>query len=240
MRSIDTLINYVQLIKERTLKVIVEDVLKNPVITFVDVKPLISLEESPASPRSHHSYPGGLIDHTAGVTELSYYLSGFMRRFYGMDVNTDYVVAAALLHDLFKYYQYERDPVTGGFKQREDWWLSHEYAILIELSRRGADTYLIRVISQAHDVGPVYTPEGHVLHIADSIDAGIGRKLQDIIFRACIDIERECNGSVLAVKIFNMFMKEVPLNVAAKLVSKGSMAVRSYIKEVLRIRCNDG
>ena len=60
------------------------------------------------------------------------------------------MIAASLLHDLFKYYQYEYDEVVGGFRQREDWYLQHDFALVAELSHRKSPEYLIRVCAEAH------------------------------------------------------------------------------------------
>ena len=234
---IKRLLDLAEKIERKDLREQVLEFLERPVITFADVTPKISLEESPAAPKNHHSYRGGLIDHTEGVARIGMALSDLFNDIYGLEVDKDYVLAGALLHDLFKYYQYEPDPVTGGFRQRSDWWLSHEYAIVVEMGIRKMDDYLIRVVSQAHGVGPVYTPEGHVLHLADSTDAKFGQKVQDIIFRACIDIERECEGRVLAVKVFTKFMEDRTIFDVAPLLRKSVDDVRDFIKKELGIEC---
>ena len=106
------------------LRSITLELLKNPVITFVKVEPKITFFESPAAPRKHHAYPGGLLDHTLGVTLIAEKLVDVYSTVYGASIDRDVVIAAALLHDLFKYYQYEPDPLTGGYRPRSDWYLA--------------------------------------------------------------------------------------------------------------------
>jgi hypothetical protein len=74
----------VNLIKDNELKKIVEDVLNNPVLSFTDVKAKIKLEESPAAPRKHHFFTGGLILHTYTVTKIALTLSEIFYEVYGI------------------------------------------------------------------------------------------------------------------------------------------------------------
>ncbi len=217
------------------LREFVLDFLEDPRITFARVEAKLKLEEAPGAPKMHHSYPGGLIDHTLGVARTGRVLSGVFSDVYGLDLDADYVVAGALLHDIFKYYQYEYDDVTGGFRQREDWYLSHDFAIVSELGYRGADEYLIRVISEAHGFNVVATPEGQVLHLADLVDSKFASKLQDVIFRACIDVERETDGKLLAVKVFHSLMRNYTVFDLVPYIKRGSRELREFIRQELGI-----
>lgn len=221
-------------IKEATVRNAVTDILRNPRITFADVEPKISIEESPAAPKAHHSYPGGLLDHTIGVTILAKHFSNAFSELYGYDVQRDYIIGAALLHDIFKYYQYEWDDVTGGFRQREDWYLQHDFALIAELSHRGAPEYLIRVCAEAHGFNVLATPEGQIVHLADSTDSKFAAKIQDIVYRACIDLERETDGKILAIKAYYEIVKRHSLYELARIAQKeGTKALRAFIKREL-------
>ena len=221
-------------IENKEVRTAVMDVLENPRITFADVEPKISVEESPAAPRAHHSYPGGLIDHTIGVTILAKHFTNAFSELYGYDVKRDYVIGAALLHDLFKYYQYEYDEVTGGFRQREDWYLQHDFALIAELSHRKAPEYLIRVCAEAHGFNVLATPEGQIVHLADSTDAKFASKIQDIVYRACIDLERETDGEILAIKAYYAIVKKYSLYELARIAQKkGSRELRAFIRKEL-------
>nr|WP_244403849.1 HD domain-containing protein [Pyrolobus fumarii] len=220
-------------INDEKIRSITVELLREPKITFVRVEPRISFYESPAAPKNHHSYPGGLLDHTLGVTEIAMQLIKVYRDVYGATVNKDIVVAAALLHDLFKYYQYEKDPLTGGYRPRSDWYLSHEFAMVSELYKRGAPDPLVRAIAEAHGTTPFTMVESQIVHQADSTDSQFVSKLQDVVWRACLDLELEVEG-VRAIKIFHEAMKRAPIFEYAKVYySQGRDGLREYIKKLL-------
>ncbi|MEM0026956.1 MAG: HD domain-containing protein [Ignisphaera sp.] len=206
---------------------IVLDILSNPVLTFSSTKPLIAFEDSPAAPRKHHLFSGGLLIHTISVALVAKCIANTFKNIYGVDIDIDLVIAGAILHDIFKYYQYTPDSLNGGYKPREDWYLSHDYAIVAELSRRGAPEALIRVVSEAHGLAPFSTIEGLVLHLADSVDARFGEYIQNVLISKLRDIEKEgCNiykvldGLVKAIGIKNLLkeLKEDKENVMRRAV----------------------
>jgi 7,8-dihydroneopterin 2',3'-cyclic phosphate phosphodiesterase len=220
-------------ISDPELKRITLDLLKEPRITFVKVEPRISFFESPAAPKKHHAYPGGLLDHTLGVTLIAEKLVEVYRHVYGVEVDRDTVVAAALLHDVFKYYQYEHDPLTGGYRPRSDWYLSHEFAMVAELSVRGAPDKLIRAVAETHGTVPFSMLESQIVHQADSTDSQMISQVQDIIWRTCLDIEIE-NPEVKAVKVFNEALKRKPIfDYASIYYREGRDGLREYIKKVV-------
>ncbi len=219
-------------IREATLSV-----LRDPRITFAKVEPKITILESPGAPRKHHAYPGGLIDHTYGVLELSLSIAESYSRVYGIEYDRDLVVAAALLHDIFKYYQYEPDPVAGGFRPRDDWYLSHDFAIVAELSHRGAPDKLIRAVAEVHGTVPFTMIESEIVHHADATDAEFVGKMQEKIWYTCRDIETESNGKYLAIKVFNQLMRQYPLYQLVKVYfEKGKDGLRQFIKEALNLQ----
>lgn len=187
------------------------DIVNNPMLTFTEAKPLISLDASPAAPRKHHFFSGGLLLHTVSVTLIARCIANTFRDLYGVSIDVDLVVAGSILHDIFKFYQYMPDPLNGGYKPREDWYLSHDYAIVAELSRRGAPDTLIRVVSEAHGLAPFSTIEGLILHLADSIDARFGEHIQNVLISKIRDVEKEgCSVyKVLDELIKNMGIKNL-------------------------------
>ncbi len=236
--SAQELVNIAQReISDDTVRTAVLDILQNPRITFADVEPKIKIEESPAAPKAHHSYPGGLIDHTMGVTILAKHFTNAFSELYGYAVQRDYVIGAALLHDIFKYYQYEYDETTGGFRQREDWYLQHDFALIAELAHRHAPEYLIRVCAEAHGFNVLATPEGQIVHLADSTDSKFAAKIQDIVYKACIDLERETDGEILAIKAYYALVLKHSLYELARIAQeKGSKALREFIKKELGVQ----
>ncbi|ABM79893.1 HD domain-containing protein [Hyperthermus butylicus] len=220
-------------IEDENLRKITLELLKNPVITFVKVEPKITFFESPAAPRKHHAYPGGLLDHTLGVTLIAEKLVDVYGSVYGASIDRDVVIAAALLHDLFKYYQYELDPLTGGYRPRSDWYLGHDFAMVAELSTRGAPDKLIRAIAEAHGTVPFSMLESQIVHRADSTDSEMISQIQDIIWRVCLDIELE-KPDAKAVKVFNEALRRRSIFDYAKIYYTGGRdALREYIKKTL-------
>ncbi|BEP18159.1 hypothetical protein PYJP_15110 [Pyrofollis japonicus] len=220
-------------ISNDTIRRLVLELLTEPVITFTKVEPKISFFESPAAPKKHHAYPGGLLDHTLGVTEIAEKLMDVYSNIYGAKIDRNIVVAAALLHDLFKYYQYERDPLTGGYRPRSDWYFSHDFAMVAELSVRGAPERLIRAVAEVHGTVPFTMIESQIVHQADSTDSEMIAKIQDIIWRVCMDIEIEI-PETKAIKVFNEALKRLPIFEYARIYySEGRDALREYIKKLL-------
>ena len=220
-------------IEDPSVRKVVLDILREPRVTFTRVEARISFFESPAAPRKHHAYPGGLLDHTLGVVEIAERLVEVYRTVYGARVDRDIVVGAALLHDLFKYYQYEPDPLTGGYRARSDWYFSHDFLMVAELSARGAPDRLIRAVAETHGTVPFSMVESQLVHQADSTDSEIVSKLQDIVWRACMDIELEL-GTVKAIRIFHEALRRASLFEYVEIYySKGRDALREHIKKLV-------
>ena len=235
-RIISMLESKIDKIRDNEIKKITKELLENPVITFTKVEPRISFIESPAAPKKHHAYPGGLLDHTLGVTEISEKLMEVYSGIYGASIDSDIVIAASILHDLFKYYQYERDPLTGGYRPRSDWYFSHDFAMVAELSSRGAPERLIRAVAEVHGTVPFTMIESQIVHQADSTDSEMIAKIQDIIWRVCLDIELEIPDTK-AIKVFNEALKRLPIFEYAKIYyTKGRDALREFIEQILGLR----
>ncbi|MEM1627668.1 MAG: HD domain-containing protein [Desulfurococcaceae archaeon] len=186
----EELIKIAENIRDEKIRNVVLDILKTPVLTFTNAKPLIDIYTSPAAPRKHHFFTGGLILHTLSVVKIALQLSRIYREHYGIQLDEDLVIAVALLHDIYKYYQYAVDEVNGGYKARDDWYLSHDYAVVAELSRRNAPDKLIRAITEVHGLVPFSTLEGLIVHLADSVDARFGEFLQNVLINRIRDIEK--------------------------------------------------
>jgi len=58
----------------------------------------------PAGTSVHHSYRGGLLQHSYSVAQLAFLISS---RFSGID--TDLIITGALIHDIGKIFEYEKD-----------------------------------------------------------------------------------------------------------------------------------
>lgn len=215
-------------IRDEALRRAVVSVLEDPTLTFTDAKPLISVEEAPAAPRKHHFFTGGLLVHTLSVAWLTLAMAEVFERVYGLQVNKDLALAAALLHDIFKYYQYSADHNEGGYRARGDWYLSHDYAIVAELAVRGAPDALIRAVSEAHGLAPFSTLEGFIVHLADSADARFGEHLQTLLLSRAKDVEREgCNP----YKALNELIASVGITSVVGVWQSGEEVLRERLRE---------
>lgn len=208
--SMDQLIELASGIGDNNMRSLVIDILSNPRLSFTSIEPKISIAESPAAPRKHHMFSGGLIIHTVSVARIALAIHRIFEEVYGVRANRDLVLAAAILHDIYKYYQYDKDEVNGGYRPRDDWYLSHDYAVVAEIAKRGGGDSLIRVVSEVHGVAPITTLEGLIVHLADSIDARFGEYIQSEALSIMRDSGLESRGCRpfellnIAVKRFGM------------------------------------
>ncbi|ADM28581.1 metal dependent phosphohydrolase [Ignisphaera aggregans DSM 17230] len=228
--SLDMLIELANRINRNDLKQLVIDILRNPRLSISSVEPSISIEESPAAPRKHHMFSGGLVIHTLAVARIAEALVDIFESIYNVKADRDLVLAAAILHDIYKYYQYERDVVGGGYKPREDWYLSHDYAIVAELAKRGARDDIIRVVSEVHGIAPITTIEGLVMHLADSIDAKFGEYIQNVLLSRLKVLEQSgCNTTIALIEAARV---EGIKNILARIRSKDELIdiVKKYCR----------
>ncbi len=165
------------LIKDKGLRRKVLDVIANPSIEL-DF-PSLSLEECPAGAYQHHSYVGGLLQHTIAVTKLSLTLCDLMEEVYGGKVDRDVVVAGSLLHDVMKCYTYTPSQDGGYISSRLGEQMDHLTLLVAELYRRGFPVDVIHVAASHHgDVSPVKpkSVEALIVSIADLADSELSRR----------------------------------------------------------------
>ncbi len=138
---------------------------------------------TPAAKRIHHNYPGGLLEHTVSVADLSLKVADSYP-----ELNRDLLLCGALLHDVAKVAEYQngitpqytmegkllghivmgsemltqciRDIRSSGrdFPERLEWMIRH-----MILSHHGSLEFGSPVI-------PLF-PEAFVLHVLDNLDA---------------------------------------------------------------------
>jgi len=219
-------------IKRDDLRSCVLGILENPKMGLASVEPLVSVERSPAAPRKHHAFEGGLVLHTYSVALIALKLCDVVEKVYGIDVDRDLVLAAAILHDIYKFYQYRYDEKEQQFKPRKDWYLSHDYAVVAELARRGCRDDVVRVVSEVHGTVPIATIEGLIVHLADSVDAKLGEYIQNRILEETKELESSCGiKQMLALTIA---VKELGIGRAYRLAMAGSLA--QELKRLLESR----
>ncbi len=122
------------------------------------------LRAYPATPDGHHSYAGGLLEHTVGVTTICRELTQLHPR-----LRADLLLAAALVHDVGRTLELGPPP---GFRPTEDGkLLGHVHLGLRLLENATAPTELLHAAATHHDLRAARTAEAAVLYHANQLDA---------------------------------------------------------------------
>lgn len=169
-------------IRSRTLRRKVLQLLENPSLKIGGkTYSAIPLEKAPASVWRHHNYPGGFVEHTLAVYELSMSISRLVKRIYKCWVNTDLVICGVLLHDIFKPATYTQR--EGGRYRRSNLAerLDHLSLATAELIRRGFPLDAVHVVAASHGrqygpIGPM-TIEALICHLADRTEAELNGEM---------------------------------------------------------------
>jgi 3'-5' exoribonuclease len=144
--------------------------LRATVLRFFDDKAIrTSLRRLPAA-ETHHSYAGGLLEHTVGVATLARETAQLHPR-----LRHDLLLAAALVHDVGRTRELGRGPV---FKQTDEGrLLGHVHLGLRLIEERGelldpvVLAELLHAVATHHDVRAARTAEAAVLYHANQLDA---------------------------------------------------------------------
>ncbi|MCK4399355.1 HD domain-containing protein [Candidatus Bathyarchaeota archaeon] len=165
---------------------IADDGLREKVLAFLrdpptDLdQPALPVGVCPAGAYQHHSYRGGLVEHTLSVVTLCMSLCDVVEEQYGGRVDRDLVLAGAILHDIMKVYCYE-ETGGGGFRTSEFGGLvDHLSLIIAEMYKRGLPLDLVHVVAGHHgDAGPTKpkTLEALIVSVADQADSDLNGKL---------------------------------------------------------------
>jgi 3'-5' exoribonuclease len=122
------------------------------------------LRSYPATPDGHHSYAGGLLEHTVGVATLCRETAQLHPR-----LRPDLLIAAALVHDIGRTQELGPPPL---FAPTEDGkLLGHVHLALRTLEGLGAPAELLHAVACHHDVRAARTAEAAVLYHANQLDA---------------------------------------------------------------------
>ena len=122
------------------------------------------LRSYPATPDGHHSYAGGLLEHTVGVATLCRELAQIHPRLRG-----DLLLAAALVHDVGRTKELGRPPVFAPTEEGR--LLGHVHLGLRALEELGAPPDLLHAVACHHDSRAARTAEAAVLYHANQLDA---------------------------------------------------------------------
>lgn len=209
----EALIDLAQKIEDNKLREIIISFLNNPEISIETFGDEMTFEEAPASKIYHHSYRGGLIEHTIGVTLIAIEIANILQKVHQIDfINKDLIIAGGILHDFYKpltYHQagskYERSRL--GSK------IDHTSLAFAEAWTRKFPLDLIHLILSHHGKGSLAPPrslEALILHVADYVDSNL---LGDILIGAQKIMERagkpqKIENSKFAAIICDIMAKE--------------------------------
>jgi 3'-5' exoribonuclease len=143
---------------------------------FVHDEPLrAALRALPAAPESHHTYAGGLLEHTVGVATICRETAQLHPR-----LRSDLLLAAALLHDVGRTVELRRGPTFGQTDEGRLLGHVHLGLRLIEGLAAGLDdgvrAELLHAVACHHDVRAARTAEAVVLYHANQLDAAAATK----------------------------------------------------------------
>jgi 3'-5' exoribonuclease len=124
----------------------------------------------PATQEGHHSWPGGLLEHTVGVASLCREAAQLHAR-----LRTDILLAAALLHDAGRARELDRGPLFLPTAEGKLLGHVHLGMRLIEARAGGLEpeplAEVLHAVSAHHDARAARTAEASVLYHANQLDA---------------------------------------------------------------------
>jgi 3'-5' exoribonuclease len=123
-----------------------------------------SLRTYPATPDAHHSYAGGLLEHTVGVATICHELTQLHPR-----LRADLLLAAALVHDVGRTR--ELGPPPAFRPTEEGRLLGHVHLGVRVLEAERAPPELLHAVATHHDVRAARTAEAAALYHANQLDA---------------------------------------------------------------------
>ncbi|HEY8706162.1 MAG TPA: HD domain-containing protein [Gaiellaceae bacterium] len=136
----------------------------------LDAETRATMRALPATLEGHHSYAGGLLEHTVGVATLCRETAQLHQR-----LRVDLLLAAALVHDVGRTRELGRGPV---FRPTDEGRLLGHVHLGLRLIEERAPTLdsvvraeLLHAVSCHHDVRGARTAEAAVLYHANQLDA---------------------------------------------------------------------
>jgi len=144
--------------------------LRATVARFVDDEALRKALRTLPAAETHHSYAGGLLEHTVGVATLCREASQLHPR-----LRADLVLAAALVHDVGRTLELERGPTFRATEEGR--LLGHVHLGLRLIEDRAAvletavRAELLHAVAVHHDARAARTAEAAVLYHANQLDA---------------------------------------------------------------------
>jgi 7,8-dihydroneopterin 2',3'-cyclic phosphate phosphodiesterase len=167
------LIELAQKIKDEELKKKVVEFLKDPKLSNKDFKkyPRMKLEEARTLFSAGPSGPveRDILNHTIALADLCLKTAETVESIYGIPVNKDNLVAAAILHDLMHLYEYKKG--SSGI-EHTGMMIDHTMLAVAELYHRGFPEGVIHIIAAHAGEQGTTTPrnfEALLFHHLDSM-----------------------------------------------------------------------
>ncbi|MEM5766363.1 MAG: HD domain-containing protein [Candidatus Aenigmatarchaeota archaeon] len=169
-----SLIEIAQKIKDEKLRKKVVEFLKDPALSHEEFKKYP--KEEIENVRTPFTVAGrgtveraDLLKHILSVTELCIKIAESLEKNYGIPINTDYLIAGALLHDIMKVFEWK---IENKEVRHTGILLDHSMLAVAELYYRGFPEDVIHIVaSHFGESGP--TPprnfEALILHYADTL-----------------------------------------------------------------------
>lgn len=135
----------------------------------------IALERAPASANLHHSYCGGLLEHTLSVARIGIAICDVLKEVHNVEVDKDTVIASCLIHDIMKPMVYEENEGTANTSK-----LNHLLLATLELYKRDFPAGVVHAVAAHHGKGSPVKPgtlEALAVHLADSLDAELNNEV---------------------------------------------------------------
>ena len=164
-------------IGNKDLRKKVKALFQSPEVQFKGER--LPFEESPGGSYVHHTYGGGLLQHTVAVARIALLLCDLVEGVYKGSVDRDTVLAGALLHDLMKCYVYKPEGEGFGSTPLGDR-VDHLTLLVAEMYKRDFPLEVIHAVVAHHgDSSPLSprTLEALILYIADFTDAELSRRV---------------------------------------------------------------
>jgi len=170
------LIELAQNIKDEELKKGVVDFLKDPKLSNKDFKkyPRMKIEEAATmftvgSASGSSSVERDVLNHTVTLTNLCISTAKELEKNYGVVMNKDYLIAAALLHDIGKIFEWKRN---GENLEHTGVMLDHTMLQTAELYARGFPEGVIHIVASHFGEGGPTPPrnlEALIMHHLDNM-----------------------------------------------------------------------
>lgn len=170
----DKLVKLAQNIKDVSLRNKVVEYLKNPSLSHKEFKkyPQWKIEDAktPFTIGSVGTTERDVLNHTIAVTEMSMKMADIIENVYGGKVERDYLIAAAILHDVMKIFEWKK--TADGSIEHTGIPLDHSMLGVAELYKREFPEQVIHIVaSHFGESGP--TPprniEALVFHYIDNM-----------------------------------------------------------------------